>query len=52
MVRDVCGTFLVSRAVRALREAAANVKTAEEAVALVFSFKSCGIRIAPGQFPA
>ncbi len=49
--RDVCGTFLVPKAIRDLRAAAANVKSVDEAVGLVFSFKSCGIRIAPGQFP-
>ncbi len=51
-VRDLCGPLLVPFAIRALRKAAAPVATVDEAVSLVFSFRACGIRIAPGQFPA
>ncbi len=51
-VRDLCGPFLVPFAIRALHRASANVATVEDAVSLVFNFRSCGIRIAPGQFPA
>jgi predicted O-methyltransferase YrrM len=52
LARDVCGPFLVSGAIRSLQAKAASVKTAEEALALVFEFRCRGIRIAPGQIPS
>jgi predicted O-methyltransferase YrrM len=51
-VRDLCGPWLVGTAIRSLREAAKNAETIEEAVSLAFGFRSCGIRIAPGQIPS
>lgn len=50
--RDFFGTFLVGKAIASLRQDSARVKTPEEAVSLAFDFRSCGIRIAPGQIPS
>jgi predicted O-methyltransferase YrrM len=51
-VRDLCGPFLVGTAIDSLREASKDVANVEQAVSLAFGFRSCGIRIAPGQIPS
>jgi predicted O-methyltransferase YrrM len=48
-VRDFFGRYLVGTAVASLREASAEVKTPDQAISLAFDFRSCGIRIVPGQ---
>jgi predicted O-methyltransferase YrrM len=50
--RNLVGPLLVPGASRALRHAAAEARTVEAAVDLVFRFRHCGIRIAPGQIPS
>jgi predicted O-methyltransferase YrrM len=47
--RDVFGWVLVPFAIRSLRNASQNVRTVDEALELAFGFKSCGIRVSPGQ---
>ncbi len=51
VARDLCGPILVPFAMRALRSAAAHAASVDELVSLVFNFRACGIRIAPGQVP-
>ena len=50
--RDFLGSILVGGAIASLRRASEGVTTVEQAVALAFSFRSRGIRIAPGQVPS
>ena len=49
IIRDLCGWFLVRLASRALRRQAATLKGVDDAIDLAYSFRSCGIRIVPGQ---
>lgn len=51
-LRDALGNLLVPITIRSLRTAAAGVKTPQAALDLAFGFRSCGIRVAPGQYPA
>jgi predicted O-methyltransferase YrrM len=52
VIRDLAGPLLVGTAINSLREQSATVKSVDQAISLAFSFRSCGIRIAPGQVRA